>query len=288
LTAFRKCPFYYFVSKLLKLGDELETLEDGIGPMDVGIAVHDALKAAFEKYPERVDVFTLFNEKLTSIAAAKGYLHDFELELAHELAGWNYRLREFYKSECKMLQETDSAVVSLEQSLSAEVIDESGREFTLYGVPDRTDQHVNGDVFIHDYKSGAPQRFTEGKLTKLGVSLAPFIYPVLVQQYLKAQDELPEFSYALVKSNERRWVGLKREEEDPRPPEQIILAALIGSIAAIERCEFFRAPHRKAVDCADCEMYRLCRRDIFTETLPNSANEDIPEGLIRLSKERTQ
>ena len=288
LTAYRKCPFYYFASKLLKLGSELETLEDGIGPIDVGNAVHHALQVAFEKYPKRVDIFGLFREKLTDITAAKGYLHDFELELAHELASWDYSLREFYKGEFGMLEETGSTVVSLEKDLSGKVIDESGREFTLYGVPDRTDQRPNGDVFIHDYKSSDSQRFTEGPLTKLGVPLAPFIYPVLVQQYLKEQTTMPLFSYALVKSNERRWVELNPDESDPRQPERIILASLIDSIAGIESCEFFRAPHHKAMECSECEMYRVCRRDIFTETLPNSAAEGIPEGLITLSKERAQ
>ncbi len=294
LTAYRKCPFLYFATKLLKLGGELETLEDGIGPMEVGIAVHEALKVAFEKYPERADVFKLFRDKLTSIAAAKGYLHDFELELAHELAGWNYSLREFYESEFRMLEETGTTVVSLEKDLSAkvQVYDAQGREFMLYGIPDRTDRSADGTVYIHDYKSGNPAYFevkpAEGALTKLGVSLAPFIYPVLVQQYLKEQIELPPFSYALVRGNERRWVILKPDENDPRPPGQIVYEAIVASIALIQECEFPRAPHRKAMDCGDCEMYRICRRDIFRETLPNIANRDIPEGLINLAKERAR
>jgi|GEM_PF-3419985 len=288
LTAYRKCPFFYFATKLLNLGDELETLEDGIGPMEVGIAVHDALKAAFEHYPERVDVFALFRDKLISIAAAKGYMHDFELELARELAGWGYSLREFYDSELSALQATGATIVSLEKGLSAKMRDAREREFAFYGIPDRTDQRNDGTVCIHDYKSGDAQRFTEGKLTKLGVSLAPFIYPVLVQQYMKEQTELPLFSYALVKSNERQWVELAPDEKYPRPPKQIVYKAIGASIALIRECEFFRAPHQKAMDCDECEMYRLCRRDIFTEALPNIANGDIPEGLINLAKERAQ
>lgn len=292
LMAYRKCPFFYFATKLLKLGAGLETLEDGIGPMDVGIAVHDALKAAFEKYPERVDIFALFRDKLTSITAAKGYLHDFELELAHELAGWSYSLREFYESEFRMLQETGTTVVSLEKDLRAKMRDAQGREFTLYGIPDRTDRRADGTVYIHDYKSGNPAYFevkpSEGALTKLGVSLAPFIYPVLVQQYLKEQNGLPPFSYVLVKGNERRWVQLVRDEDDPRPAGQVIYEAISASIALIQECEFPRAPHNKAMDCDNCEIYRLCRRDTFPETLPNSANEDIPEGRIELTKERAR
>ncbi len=292
LMAYRKCPFFYFASRLLKLGEELETLQDGIGPMDVGIAVHDALKAAFEQYPERVDVFALFSVKLISIAEAKGYLHDFELELAHELAGWDYSLREFYESEFRMLQETGTTVVSLEKDLSAKMRDVQGREFTLYGIPDRTDRRADGTVYIHDYKSGNPAYFevkpSEGALTKLGVSLAPFIYPVLVQQHLKGDVELPRFSFALVRGNERRWVELVRDENDPRPAGQVIYEAISASIALIQECEFPRAPHNKAMDCDDCEIYRLCRRDTFPETLPNIANEDIPDGLVNLKRERAR
>ncbi len=143
---------------------------------------------------------------------------------------------------------------------------------------------------VHDYKSGNAAYFEagfgEGALTKLGVSLAPFVYPVLVQQHLKAQTEIPPFSYVLVRGNERRWVRVKPDEDDPRPPEQIIYEAIAGSITAIQECKFPRAPHPKAMECEKCEMSRICRRDIFTETLPNSAEKDIPEGIIELVKER--
>lgn len=270
LTAFRKCPYYYFASQLLDLGGEMDTLEDGLGPDEVGKAVHAALKDAFERKLEPDALLGVFTRKMKDIARERGYLGKFELELQRELTIWRVALREFYETEIWLMKKRKAKVAEMERDLKLEMQDASGAPFSLHGFIDRADRTGDGYA-VYDYKSGRLASFGmgEGKDITFGLSLAWLIYPLIAQEAFKT-DARPPFSLLFVRDNEERSVRADDAEA--------LRVSMLQSVAEIRTRLFPRAPHTEAMECSECEMYGICRRDVFVESAPNVVQETFAGG----------
>ncbi len=272
LTAFRKCPYYYFASQLLDLGGEMATLEDGLSPDEVGKAVHAALKDAFERKLAPDALLGVFTRKIKDVARERGYLGKFELELQRELTIWRVALREFYETELWLMKKRKSQVAEMERDLKLEMQDANGAPFSLHGFIDRADRTRDGYA-VYDYKSGRASTFGmgEGKEIVFGLSLAWLIYPLIVQEAFKAK-YAPPFSLLFVRDNEGMAVACDGVIYE------LLTASMLQNVASIRTRLFPRAPHTAAVECSECEMYSICRRDVFTESAPNVVQESFADG----------
>jgi hypothetical protein len=170
------------------------------------------------------------------------------------------------------MKERGAQVAEMERDLVLEMPDIAGAPFALHGFIDRADR-IGNAFAVYDYKSGRADSFgmSEGKEVAHGLSLAWLIYPLLAQEAFKSA-ETPPFSFLFVRDNEAKAVACAPEQE-------ILLASMRASVAAIRTQVFPRAPHTKVVaDCGECEMYRVCRRDIFTEEVPNAVQDAFPDA----------
>ena len=272
LTAFRKCPYLYFASHLLDLGGEMDTLEDGLGPKEVGIAVHGALHEAFERNLAPGALLGVFTRKIKDVARERGYLGKFELELQRELTVWRVALREFYETELWLMKQRGAQVAEMERDLKVTMNDANGAPFSLHGFIDRADRTRDGYA-VYDYKSGRADSFgiSEGKDIVFGLSLAWLIYPLIAQEAFKAKCT-PPFSLLFVRDNESKVVACDDEAR------MKLADSMQQSVASIRTRLFPRAPHTAAVECSECDMYSMCRRDVFTDSAPNVVQEQFADG----------
>lgn len=291
LTAYRKCPYLYFALNLVKPGDPPESMQDGVTPLVVGSAAHQALQEAFAGFPEKADISSIFRGKLAAYAAECAPA-DFPLELERNFRVWEYPLRRAYESAFERLVANRAVVLKIEEDLRADFADTEGRKCTLHGRIDRADKLPDGSLAVTDYKTSDWGSFSssasEGGQAKCGVATAPHIYTLLAAAIALGGGEKPLFSYHLLKENLEVTLDSASEETSLEDVVQAVVQSMTLSITGINGRLFPRAPHSSCVDCDECEAYWLCRRDLFGEPLPNEVEERFPEPPFKLMKEKLE
>jgi len=291
LTAYRKCPYLYFALNLVKPGDPPESLQEGITPLAVGSAAHEALQEAFAGFPDKADISGIFRKRLAAYAAKCAPL-DFPLELERHWAVWEYPLRRAYESAFERLIAGRAIVLKMEEDLRADFADTEGRTCALHGWIDRADKMPDSSLAVTDYKtsdmSGFSSKASEGGQARFGVATAPHIYTMLAAAIAGNDVEKAEFSYHLLRENLKVTLEPAEDTTNQEDGVQAIVESLARSITGIRMGHFPRAPHSSCVDCDECEAYWLCRRDLFGEPLPNEVEERFPEPPFKLAKEKLE
>ncbi len=290
LTAYRKCPYLYFALNLVKPGGPPQSMQEGITPLMVGNAAHLALQEAFAGFPQKADINQLFRRQLAGYAALCAP-EDFPLELERNCRVWNYPLRKAYENAHARLAADGTTVLTTEEELRAGFADAAGCECTLHGFVDRADKLRNGTLALTDYKTSPWSSFkgnnSEGGQAGFGVAAAPHVYPLLAAAIAEGGGEWPRFSYHLLPDNLE--VMLEAKEGTSLEEARLeVIDSIARSISGIRARRFLRAPHSQCADCMRCEAYRLCRRDLFGEPMPNEVEAEFPEPVFQLAKEKLE
>jgi len=201
---------------------------------------------------------------------------------------WSEPLRKAYESTYERLTASGAEVLRLEEELRMGFADAKGRQCTLHGFLDRADRLPNGNLEVTDYKTSTWDSFSgksgEGRMARYGVAVAPHVYSLLAQTAWGAAKA--QFSYHLLEGNARAVLKPGDANLSAQKLAEAVLKSVAQSIAAIRACRFPRAPHTECADCASCEAYRLCRRDVFSELVPNEVETEFPEPIFKLEKEK--
>ena len=259
------CPFQYFASAVLRLGDEPDD-EVILSPRSRGRFVHDVLRAFFERWQAAgggaVDVETLPRARALAAAVAEEHLaglpsRDRAVERVRLLgspagAGVVDRL---------LMLEADRPGRVRERLLEVRLdgvhrLDgaDGPRPVRLRGTADRIDLIEGGRLRVVDYKTGhAPDRARALQLP---------IYGRCAEQALAGRHgrewRLAEAGYAAF-GEPRTWVPLDRRQD--------IAAALADGqrqfLATVDGIEDGRFPVRPAEPyrCAFCDYPTVCRKD---------------------------
>ncbi len=259
------CPFQYFASAVLRLGDEPDD-EVILSPRSRGRFVHDVLRAFFDRWQDEgggaVDVETLPRARALAVAVAEEHLaglppRDRPVERIRLLgspagAGVVDRL---------LMLEADRPGRVRERLLEVRLdgvhrIDGPAgpRPVRLRGTADRIDLIEGGRLRVVDYKTGhAPDRSRALQLP---------IYGRCAEQALAGRHgrewRLAEAGYAAF-GEPRTWVPLDRRQD--------IGAALAEGqrqfLATVDGIEDGRFPVRPAEPyrCAFCDYPTVCRKD---------------------------
>ena len=259
------CPFQYFASAVLRLGDEPDD-EVILSPRSRGRFVHDVLRAFFERWEDTgggaVDVENLPRARALAVAVAEEHLaglppRDRAVERVRLLgspagAGVLDRL---------LMLEADRPGRVRERLLEARLdgahrLDGPAgpRRVRLRGTADRIDLIEGGWLRVVDYKTGhAPDRARALQLP---------IYGRCAEQALAGRHgrewRLAEAGYAAF-GEPRTWVPLDRRQD--------IAAALAEGqrqfLATVDGIEDGRFPVRPAEPyrCTFCDYPTVCRKD---------------------------
>ncbi len=291
LSDYRKCPYLFLARRLVRDSRDLESLEDAVTELDIGVAAHEALKEAIQKYPDPVDVAGKFTEELTCLVRKKKLAGLFDVELNRVKREWSELLLRFYKREIPRLMEGGYKPWKCEWKIKMPFELTGVTGVALKGKLDRVDVTGSGCAVVYDYKSSSSDAFgrREGVELRALVEVAPLVYLYLLKRFVeqetgepsevKGLDVKPRFYYILLGSGgEMCRVALEASGGDPwAGVEQVLASTLDGMVSG----RFHRAPH-PCQACDDCRYYAICRRDSYREVLESVVEGDV-EGLrVRL------
>ena len=277
LSTYRACPYKFFASRLVGEPGELEGLEAVITEKDIGIAVHYALKRWLEECLDADTVLKLFAEELAQIAHKKGFLGIFDLDVDRQRTIWGENLKRFLQLEGKRIKHQGLKPKHFEEILCS-TVKLASDQVTVKGKIDRIDIVNGGSLKLYDYKTSKRNSFRkrELKLLESLVEVAPLVYLLLLlrnPEKLGSLKPTKEFSYLLVREEEPlitfRFVGKSFDLVEEL--EKIVLDTATRILGG----NFERAPH-KLVECARCEYYSVCRRDLYEKVETNFVETSEP------------
>lgn len=174
LEAYRTCPFYFFVSKVLRLEPREEPAE-GLSWLQRGNLYHEILERVYQAVEDPADL----DELLNALPAVAEPLLDQapEQQGFRRTAWWRETRQEILEDVRRSLEalSTDDqrgdfiptrfeAAFGLRGEPPLIVSGGDGDAFQLRGLIDRVDQDIDGRIRIIDYKTGGPSKYTAAAL----------------------------------------------------------------------------------------------------------------------------
>jgi len=207
LEHYRTCPFFFFISDVLRLEPREEPAE-GLDPRQLGNIYHRILEQVYQA--PSVTAPTNLDQLLAALPAVAQRVLDEapRREGFRETAWWAQTRQEILDNVARSLEALDSLRVELQAKFGADfvptcyearffepqalTVSDGKDQFRLHGVIDRVDRSSDGRLLIIDYKTGGPYGFTN-KAVAEGEKLQLPLYALAARDGLKLGDPVEGF-----------------------------------------------------------------------------------------------